>query len=140
MILSIRNRFAGIITEIVDGSVMGTVTMNIPGGQTLTATVTMDAIKDLGIAVGTAVEALVKSTDIAVATTEVSGLSIRNRLPGALVGLDSGDAMSVARIKVGEEIELTAAITRAAAEELKLEPGTPVTALIKSTEVSLSVV
>ncbi|WP_163553712.1 TOBE domain-containing protein [Candidatus Frankia alpina] len=138
--LSIRNRFAGIITEIVDGSVMGTVTMNIPGGQTLTATVTMDAIKDLGIAVGTAVEALVKSTDIAVATTEVSGLSIRNRLPGALVGLDSGDAMSVARIKVGEEIELTAAITRAAAEELKLEPGTPVTALIKATEVSLSVV
>ncbi len=114
--------------------------MNIPGGQTLTATVTMDAIKDLGIAVGTAVEALVKSTDIAVATTEVSGLSIRNRLPGALVGLDSGDAMSVARIKVGEEIELTAAITRAAAEELKLEPGTPVTALIKATEVSLSVV
>ncbi|WP_261567156.1 TOBE domain-containing protein [Frankia gtarii] len=140
MILSIRNRFTGIITEIVDGSVMGTVTMNIPGGQTLTATVTMDAIKDLGIAVGTAVEALVKSTDIAVATSQVSGLSIRNKLQGALIGLDSGDAMSVARIKVGEEIELTAAITRAAAEELKLEPGTPVTALIKSTEVSLSAV
>ncbi|WP_261555270.1 TOBE domain-containing protein [Frankia tisae] len=140
MILSIRNRFTGIITEIVDGSVMGTVTMNIPGGQTLTATVTMDAIKDLGIAVGTAVEALVKSTDIAVATTEVFGLSIRNKLQGTLVGLDSGGAMSVARIRVGEQIELTAAITRAAAEELKLEPGTPVTALIKSTEVSLSAV
>ncbi|MCM3925920.1 TOBE domain-containing protein [Frankia sp. AiPs1] len=140
MILSIRNRFTGIITEIVSGSVMGTVTMEIPGGQTLAATVTMDAIKDLGIGIGTAVEALIKSTDIAVATTEVSGLSIRNKLSGTLVGLDSGGAMSVARIKVGKDVELTAAITRAAAEELKLEPGTPVTALIKSTEVSFSAV
>ncbi|KJE21459.1 TOBE domain-containing protein [Frankia torreyi] len=140
MILSIRNRFTGIITEIVSGSVMGTVTMEIPGGQSLAATVTMDAIKDLGIGIGTAVEALIKSTDIAVATTEVSGLSIRNKLAGTLVGLDSGGAMSVARIKVGKDVELTAAITRAAAEELKLEPGTPVTALIKSTEVSFSAV
>ncbi|CAJ60327.1 MULTISPECIES: TOBE domain-containing protein [Frankia] len=140
MILSIRNRFTGIITEIVSGSVMGTVTMEIPGGLSLAATVTMDAIKDLGIGIGTAVEALIKSTDIAVATTEVSGLSIRNKLAGTLVGLDSGGAMSVARIKVGKDVELTAAITRAAAEELKLEPGTPVTALIKSTEVSFSAV
>jgi molybdate transport system regulatory protein len=140
MILSIRNRFTGIVTEIVSGSVMGTVTMEIPGGLSLAATVTMDAIKDLGIGVGTAVEALIKSTDIAVATTEVSGLSIRNKLAGTLVGLDSGGAMSVARIKVGKDVELTAAITRAAAEELKLEPGMSVTALIKSTEVSFSAV
>ncbi|EIV93636.1 molybdopterin-binding protein [Frankia sp. QA3] len=140
MILSIRNRFTGIITEIVGGSVMGTVAMETPGGQALTATVTMDAIKDLGIAVGTAVEALIKSTDISVATAEVAGLSIRNKLRGTLVGLDSGGAMSVARIRIGEGLELTAAITRAAAEELKLEPGIPVTALIKSTEVSFSAV
>ncbi|CAO5153251.1 molybdate transport system regulatory protein [Frankia sp. AiPs1] len=140
MVLSIRNQFTGIVSEVVHGSVMGTVAIEISGGQTLTATVTVDAIKELGIGVGSPVSALIKSTDISVATRETAGLSIRNKLRGRLVGLDSGGAMSVARIALGDGLEVTAAITRAAAEELKLEPGTEVTALIKSTEVSFAAV
>ncbi|CAO5236590.1 TOBE domain-containing protein [Frankia sp. AgKG'84/4] len=138
MVLSIRNRFAGTVSEIVGGAVMGTVAISIPGGQTLTATVTMDAIKDLGVNIGDTVEALIKSTDISLATGGTSGLSIRNKLRGTLVDVDSGGAMSVARIALAEGPEITAAITRAAAEELALRPGLPVTALIKSTEVSFS--
>ncbi|MCK9894636.1 TOBE domain-containing protein [Frankia sp. AgB32] len=138
MVLSIRNRFAGTVSDIVTGSVMGTVAISIPGGQTLTATVTMDAIKDLGVSIGDTVEALIKSTDISVATSATGGLSIRNKLQGTLVDVDSGGAMSVARIALAEGTEITAAITRAAAEELELRPGLPVTALIKSTEVSFS--
>lgn len=138
MVLSIRNRFAGTVSEVVAGSVMGTVAIDIPGGQTLTATVTMDAIKDLGVDIGSPVEALIKSTDISVATGETVGLSIRNKLRGTLVDVDSGGAMAVARIALADGPEITAAITRAAAEELDLKPGLPVTALIKSTEVSFS--
>lgn len=117
---------------------MGTVGIGIPGGQTLTATVTMDAIKELGVGVGSTVEALIKSTDISVATSDTAGLSIRNKLRGTLVDVDSGGAMSVVRIELGDGQEITAAITRAAVDELDLGPGAQVTALIKSTEVSFS--
>lgn len=117
---------------------MGTVRIALANGDTLTSAVTMDAIKDVGVGIGSAVEVLVKSTDVSLATGETSGLTIRNRLGGTLVGIDTGGAMALVRIDLGTDIELTAAITRAAADELKLAPGLPVTALIKSTEVAFS--
>lgn len=117
---------------------MGTVRIALANGDTLTSAVTMDAIKDVGIGIGSAVEVLVKSTDVSLATGETSGLTIRNRLGGTLVGIDTGGAMALVRIDLGTDIELTAAITRASADELKLAPGLPVTALIKSTEVAFS--
>ncbi|MCK9930554.1 TOBE domain-containing protein [Frankia sp. Mgl5] len=138
MTLSIRNRLAGTVADITDGAVMGTVRIALANGDTLTSAVTMDAIKDVGIGIGSAVEVLVKSTDVSLATGETSGLTIRNRLGGTLVGIDTGGAMALVRIDLGTDIELTAAITRAAADELKLAPGLPVTALIKSTEVAFS--
>ncbi|OHV43512.1 adenylate kinase [Parafrankia soli] len=138
MTLSIRNRLAGTVADITSGAVMGTVRIALANGDTLTSAVTMDAIKDVGIGIGSAVEVLVKSTDVSLATGETSGLTIRNRLGGTLVGIDTGGAMALVRIDLGTDIELTAAITRAAADELKLAPGLPVTALIKSTEVAFS--
>ncbi|TCJ33242.1 MULTISPECIES: molybdopterin-binding protein [unclassified Parafrankia] len=138
MTLSIRNRLAGTVADITDGAVMGTVRIALANGDTLTSAVTMDAIKDVGIGIGSAVEVLVKSTDVSLATGETSGLTIRNRLGGTLVGIDTGGAMALVRIDLGTDIELTAAITRAAVDELKLAPGLPVTALIKSTEVAFS--
>jgi molybdate transport system regulatory protein len=66
-------------------------------------------------------------------------LSIRNQLPGTVTDLAAGDAMASVRVTV-EGGELTAAITREAAEDLALSPGIPVVALIKATEVSLATV
>ncbi|OAA19857.1 molybdate transport system regulatory protein [Frankia sp. EI5c] len=138
MTLSIRNRLTGTVADITSGAVMGTVRIDLPNGETLTSAVTMDAIKEVGIGIGSAVEVLVKATDVSLATGETSRLTIRNRLRGTLVGIDSGGAMALARVALGGDVELTAAITRASADELALAPGVPVTALIKSTEVAFS--
>ncbi|MFF5370376.1 molybdopterin-binding protein [Streptomyces sp. NPDC013187] len=64
-------------------------------------------------------------------------LSIRNQLPGTVTDIAAGDAMASVRVTV-EAGELTAAITRDAADDLALSPGIPVVALIKATEVSLA--
>ncbi|MEU1319391.1 TOBE domain-containing protein [Streptomyces tibetensis] len=64
-------------------------------------------------------------------------LSIRNQLPGTVTDLAAGEAMVSVRRTV-EGGELTSAITRDAAEDLALSPGTPVVALIKATAVSLA--
>ncbi|WP_026240150.1 TOBE domain-containing protein [Parafrankia discariae] len=138
MTLSIRNRLAGTVADITIGAVMGTVRIALANGDILTSAVTMDAIKEVGIGIGSAVEVLVKSTDVSLATGATAGLTIRNQLGGTLVGIDTGGAMALVRIDLGTDLELTAAITRAAADELKLAPGLPVTALIKSTEVAFS--
>ncbi|GGU40759.1 molybdopterin-binding protein [Streptomyces coeruleorubidus] len=137
MSLSIRNQLPGTVTAVTPGEAMATVRVRLTGGQVLTAAITREAADDLGLAPGTAVRALVKSTEVSLATVPVEGLSIRNRLPGTVTDIATGDAMASVRITV-EGGELTAAITRDAADDLALSAGTPVVALIKSTEVSLA--
>ncbi|MFC9062756.1 molybdopterin-binding protein, partial [Streptomyces sp. NPDC057074] len=96
-----------------------------------------DSADDLELTAGTAVRALVRSTEVALATGRVEGLSIRNRLPGTVTALTAGGAMASVGIAV-EGGALTAVVTREAAEDLGLSVGAPVVALIKSTEVSLA--
>ena len=78
-----------------------------------------------------------KSTDVALATGPVGGVSIRNQLRGTVTGLASGAAMATVKVTI-DGGELTAAITSESATELGLKQDSAVTALIKSTEVSLA--
>ncbi|MFB6703262.1 molybdopterin-binding protein [Streptomyces sp. NPDC056333] len=137
MSLSIRNQIPGTVTAITVGEVMATVKVRLDGGQDLTAAITREAVEDLGLAEGSAVRALVKSTEVALATGAVEGLSIRNRLPGTVTDVATGAAMASVKVTV-DGGELTAAITKEAATDLALTAGSSVVALIKSTEVSLA--
>ncbi|MFE0810535.1 molybdopterin-binding protein [Streptomyces sp. NPDC058848] len=137
MSLSIRNQLPGTVITVTPGEAMATVRVRLSGGQVITAAITRDAADDLAPATGTAVRVLVKSTEVSLATGRVEDLSIRNRLPGTVTALTTGPAMASVRVAV-EGAELTAAITREAAEDLGLTVGTPVVALVKSTEVSLA--
>ncbi|WP_030196086.1 molybdopterin-binding protein [Streptomyces sp. NRRL S-87] len=135
--MSIRNQLAGTVTSVATGEAMASVKVRLAGGQDITAAITADAVNDLGLAPGSAVKALVKATEVAVATGPVEGISIRNQLAGAVVGVSTGSAMASVKIAV-EGAELTSAITKEAVDALGLFPGSSVVALIKSTEISLA--
>ncbi|MFJ1896192.1 molybdopterin-binding protein [Streptomyces sp. NPDC088115] len=137
MSLSIRNQIAGTVTAVTTGEVMATVRVRLAGGQETTAAITLEAVKELGLGEGSPVRTLVKSTEVSLATGAVEGLSIRNRISGTVTGVATGGAMASVKVSVAGG-ELTAAITRDAVTDLRLAPGTSVTALIKSTEVSLA--
>lgn len=137
MSLSIRNQISGTVLSVTPGEVMATVRVRLDGGQELTAAITLEAVKELGLAEGTAVRTLIKSTEVALATGAVDGLSIRNRLPGTVTDVTTGGAMAGVKVAVAGG-ELTAAITRDAAEDLGLAAGAEVTALVKSTEIALA--
>ncbi|MYS08441.1 adenylate kinase [Streptomyces sp. SID6041] len=137
MTLSIRNQLPGTVTSVTTGEAMASVQVRLAGGQDITAAITADAVKDLGLAEGSAVKALVKSTEVALATGPVEGLSIRNQLAGSVTEVATGAAMGSVKVSV-EGGELTAAITKDAVEDLGLAAGSSVVALIKSTEISLS--
>ncbi|CAM5676805.1 MULTISPECIES: TOBE domain-containing protein [Streptomyces] len=139
MSLSIRNQIPGTVTSVTPGEAMATVRVRLDGGQDVTAAITVDAVRDLGLAAGSAVQALVKATEVALATGPVEGLSIRNRLPGTVREVATGAAMASVRVSV-DGGEVTAAITADAVGELGLAAGSAVTVLFKSTEVSLATV
>jgi molybdate transport system regulatory protein len=136
--LTIRNQLTGTVTDITEGAVMSTVLIALPDGQNVTAAVTVDAIKELGLSAGATVEVLIKSTEVSLTTGSVDGLSIRNQLRGTISSLETGGAMAVAHIDLENGGKLTSAITLAAATDLGLAEGSSVTALIKSTEVALA--
>lgn len=139
MRLSIRNRLDGTVTAIARGEVMATVRITLTGGQQVTAAITLDGADDLELAEGQAVTVLVKATEVAVATGDVGNLSIRNRLPGTVTEVVPGGVMTTVRIEIAGGSALTAVITNDGAEDLGVVPGGAVTALVKSTEVSLAV-
>ncbi|MER5450714.1 TOBE domain-containing protein [Streptomyces sp. NPDC002766] len=137
MTLSIRNQIPGTVTAVTPGEVMATVKVRLTGGQDITAAITRESVEDLGLTEGTAVRALVKSTEISLATAPVAGLSIRNQLPGTVTGIATGGAMALVKMAI-QGAELTSAITTDAAQDLGLAAGASVVALIKSTEISLA--
>ncbi|WP_329455634.1 TOBE domain-containing protein [Streptomyces sp. NBC_01497] len=138
MNLSIRNQLPGTVSTVTHGEVMAVVKLRLDGGRTLTAAVTREAVRDLGIEPGSAVRALIKSTEVSLATGVVTGLSIRNQLPGTVTEVAVGGAMASVKAAV-EGTVLTSAITRDAVADLELGAGSSVVALIKSTEISLAV-
>lgn len=137
MTLSIRNQLPGTVTEVRPGEAMATVKLRLDSGQDLTAAITLEAARDLGLVAGTSVRALVKSTEVSLATAPVGKVSIRNQLPGTVTDLVTGAAMATVKISV-QGGELTSAITQESAADLGLKSGSEVVALIKSTEVSLA--
>ncbi len=63
-------------------------------------------------------------------------MSTRNRLPGRITEVVKGEAAARVTVQVGDN-NLVALITRESADELGLEPGKEVTALVKATDVML---
>ena len=70
MKLSARNQFKGKIIDIQEGAVNGIVKIDIGGGNVMSATISMNAIRELGLAVGKDAYAVVKATSVMVGVDE----------------------------------------------------------------------
>ena len=64
MKLSARNQFAGTVVQIEPGAVNGVVKVDIGAGHVVTASITEEAVRDLGLAVGDTVTVVVKASDV----------------------------------------------------------------------------
>jgi molybdopterin-binding protein len=63
-------------------------------------------------------------------------ISTRNRLPGTVTEVVKGEAAAKVSLQVGDN-HMVALITRESADELGLEAGQEVTALVKATDVMI---
>lgn len=66
MKVSARNQLKGTVTAVKEGAVEAQVTLDV-NGQKLTAVVTMDAVADLGLAVGKEAVAIIKADHVMLA-------------------------------------------------------------------------
>jgi molybdopterin-binding protein len=64
MKLSARNILKGKVSRIDKGQVTAVVSVDIGGGNTVTASITMAALKDLGLKKGSDVHAIIKASEV----------------------------------------------------------------------------
>ncbi len=67
MKISARNRLKGKIIEVKKGATTAHVRIDIGGGSIVTASITNDAVDELGLAVGGDAYAVVKASDVMIA-------------------------------------------------------------------------
>jgi molybdopterin-binding protein len=67
MRISARNQLQGTVRSVTRGDAIANVELDV-AGQRLVASVTVEAVDELGIAEGSAVTALVKASDVLLAT------------------------------------------------------------------------
>ncbi|KQV10458.1 transporter [Rhizobium sp. Root1203] len=67
MKISARNRLKGKVVDVTLGATTAHVRIDIGGGSIVTASITNEAVKELGLAVGSDAYAVVKASDVMVA-------------------------------------------------------------------------
>lgn len=65
--INVRNQFRGLVKEIIRGDVVSEVDVQTASGI-VTSVITTRSVDDLGLKVGSEVMALVKSTEVSIAT------------------------------------------------------------------------
>ncbi len=66
MKLSARNQLKGTVVAIEEGAVNGIVKIDIGGGNVISSTISMSAIKELDLKVGKTAYAVIKATSVMV--------------------------------------------------------------------------
>ncbi|MBB3196793.1 TOBE domain-containing protein [Roseateles terrae] len=66
--INVRNQFRGTIKEIIEGPVVSEVDVLTTAGLVVTSVITTRSVKELKLTVGKEVVALVKSTEVSLAT------------------------------------------------------------------------
>ncbi|HYG90268.1 MAG TPA: TOBE domain-containing protein [Azospirillum sp.] len=137
---SARNALRGTVTAIADGAVNAEVALAVSEKTTLTAIITRDSVRALGLFAGREALALIKAPFIILAPAdEARSTSVRNRLEGTIARREDGAVNTEITLDIGEGKTLVAIVTRRSADDLGLTVGQPACALIDASHIILAV-
>lgn len=134
-----RNQFAGSIKDVDIGPVSARVTIALPSGEEITATLTSAAAQRLKLQTGKDAIALIKASAI-VLVTDFSGwqLSARNQLAGVVSRIEKGAVSSLVVVTLPGGTAVTATVTNESVDALGLKVGLPATAVFKAYSVMVA--
>lgn len=140
MKISARNQLKGTVSAVQAGAVNGIVSLQV-GGSVIKADITMEAIKELGLAEGAEAVAIIKASNVMFAAGEapLAGISARNQLAGTVSTIKKGAVNGQVSLELPDGNIITGSITNASIADLGLEVGLPAIAIVKSTDVMMGV-
>lgn len=137
---SARNQFHGKISAIQSGPINAEVEIDLNGKDKITAVITHESVKNLGLKIGGEAWALVKAPWVIITPDDPKiRLSTRNRLCGSVAKLVKGAVNSEVQIKLESSNLITAIITNDSVESLGLAEGTRACAVFKANSVIVGV-
>ena len=140
MKLSARNNLKGRITAINEGAVNGVVVIDL-GGQLVKGDITMEAIKELGVKVGQDACAIIKASNVMIASgsERITNISARNQFVGKISKVNKGAVNGHVSLKLNDGNSIMASITNEAIDSLGLAEGGTAIAIVKATDVIIGV-
>ena len=136
---SARNQWVGTVSAIRAGAVNDDVEVLLPGGARIAAIVTRASTESLGLRLQQTVIVLVKSSAVLLATDlQGAKVSARNRLDGVVTAVTPGAVNAEVSIEAAGGVPIVAIVPQEAIDGLALQPGAPVTALVKASDIVLA--
>jgi len=129
------NKLKGTIAAVESNSHMSLVDVEVDG-DVFTATLLETPETASYLKVGQAVTMLFKETEVSLAK-DLSGLiTLRNRIPAVVTGIQRGAIMSAVSLGY-RDLQLTSVVTTRGIDRLQLAVGDNVEALVKANEILL---
>ena len=140
MKLSARNKLNGKITAIREGAVNGVVVIDL-GGQLVKSDITMEAIRELGLKAGQEACAIIKASNVMIASGSkpIANISARNQFVGIISKVNKGAVNGHVSLTLNDGNAITASITNEAIDSLGLAEGGTAVAVVKATDVIVGV-
>lgn len=137
---SARNQFHGVIKAIKVGATHDEVVLSIADEQEVTAVVTQESTRAMGLSVGKAAVALVKAPWVVLCAPDDEYVySTRNQFTGKVAGVIKGAVNAEVFIDVSAGLSMAAIVTNDSIDRLNIQLGGQVTAIFKASHVILAV-
>ncbi len=137
MQISARNQIQGIVEHVDKGGVNSLVYVKLKSGYTLISVITNSAVESLGLKIGDEVSAIFKSSSVLITTDIALNISARNKFHGIVDAINIGEVNAEVIVNMGGSDKIASIITADSIQSLKLEVGTEVSAVIKSSDVMI---
>ncbi|MGM3162356.1 TOBE domain-containing protein [Dickeya undicola] len=139
MSVSARNQLDGVVARVSEGAVNSEVVLTLASGEPLTTVITRSSVVSLGLAPGKAAVALIKAPWVILASADCGlNFSARNQFSGTIDDVVKGAVHATVYITTAKGLKLTASVTNESVEEMGLQAGSAVLALIKASSVILA--
>jgi len=137
---SARNMLMCKVAEVKHGAVNAEIDLDVTPSIRLVAIITEESVKNLELAPGREVFALIKSSFVLLAPeAEVGRTSARNVLRGTVARREDGAVNSEIILDLGEGKSIAAIITKESASSLDFKLGDRACALIKASHIILAI-
>lgn len=138
MQIGAKNQIKTEITDIKTGAVNSLITAKTSCGKVFKATVTIDSERNLDLKVGKEAFFVFKAVNVIISKDNSIKFSAANQIQGVIKDIELGSVMS--KIVVDSNgLEISSVMTKESTQNLNLQKGDSVTAMIKATNIIIGV-